>query len=76
MVVKFIHEVKRCYHKMVMDNQQTVEIFQGTWPTPFIMATCSKRVVNISPFFMTSKYFSSRSLPVVLVDMVPSDNRI
>ena len=37
-------------------------------------------VVNIGidsgPFFATSKYFQSCSLPVVLIDVVPSDDGI
>ena len=31
--------------------------------------------MNIGPFFATLKYFSNCSLPVVFVDVVPSDDK-
>ena len=56
-----------------------IEFFR-TWPTTessFIMAIAKPEgVMNIGPFFATSKYFQSCSLPVVFVDVVPSDDGI
>ena len=45
-------------------------VLNWTTESSFIIATV-KRIMTISPFFVTSKYFSSCSLPVVFVDMVP-----